>query len=72
MLYRDSGTRTTLNIRTKARVAQGEQMRKRIYDLIPEVEQTHDVAMAGVALIFDVLSVVGTHPDGPIMVQAED
>jgi hypothetical protein len=71
MLYRDSGTRTTLNIRTYSCVAHDEQMRKRIYDLIPEVEQTHDLAMKGAALIFDVQSVLGTHPDGPILVQAD-
>jgi len=41
-------------------------VRDRVYKLSPEVEQNHDVAHRGAALIVDVTSVQGTTVRGPV------
>lgn len=71
LLYRDSTTRTTLVIEATARVADDPAARQRIYDLVPEVEQTHDPAMSGTALVLRVEKIVGTHPFGPVLVERD-
>ncbi|MBV8593913.1 MAG: hypothetical protein JOZ27_06405 [Caulobacteraceae bacterium] len=69
LLYRDSPTRTTLVIRGRGRIAEDEAARGRVFALAPEVEQTHDPARRGAALIVDVERIVGTSPQGPVLVQ---
>jgi hypothetical protein len=67
MLYRNSTSRTTLTIRGRGRVIEDPLVRRRIFDLSPEVEQHHDVAMTGAAVIIDVSRIHGTSPKGPVL-----
>ena len=71
LLYRDSKTRSTLIIQGRGHVESDEAVRDRVYMLSPEVEQNHDVAHRGAALIIDVTSVQGTTVRGPVKYSAE-
>jgi uncharacterized pyridoxamine 5'-phosphate oxidase family protein len=66
LLYRDSKSRTTLTIKGSAAVNDSAEVRKRVFNLIPEVEQTHDPKQEGKALIIDVEELRGTSPLGPL------
>ena len=44
------------------------KIRRQVFDLSPEVEQRHDPAMAGAAMIVDVARIQGTSPKGPVSV----
>jgi hypothetical protein len=68
LLYRNSVTRTTLIIRGHGKVIDDEDGRRRVFDMAPEVEQRHDTAMTGAAVIIDVSTINGTSPKGPVMV----
>ena len=70
LLYRDSATRTTLVFEATARLENDPAVRKRIYEFVPEVEQTHDPVMSGAALVLRVEKIVGTHPLGPVLVES--
>lgn len=69
LLYRDSATRTTLIIRGRGHIARDAARRDRVYALAPEVEQTHDPARAGAALLIAVERIAGTSPAGPVLVE---
>jgi hypothetical protein len=69
LLYRDSKLRTTLVIKGQARVDDGEEARRRAYELAPEVEQTHDPARKGAALIIAVTEIAGSTPLGAVLVR---
>jgi hypothetical protein len=69
LLYRDSGTRTTLLIKGRGTIAADTDTRDRVYRQVPEVEQTHDVERRGAALIIQVERIAGTHPDGPVLIE---
>lgn len=66
LLYRDSKSRTTLTIKGSAVVDDRAEIRARVYNLIPEVEQTHDPDRQGKALIIDVEELRGTSPIGAL------
>jgi hypothetical protein len=66
LLYRDSKTRTTLIIQGRGHVEADEATRNRVFELAPEVEQNHDPARKGAALIIDVTSLQGTTVRGPV------
>jgi hypothetical protein len=68
LLYRNSNSRTTLTIRGTGKLIDDPEVRRRIFDLSPEVEQRHDPGMAGAAVIVDVSRVQGTSPKGPVLV----
>jgi hypothetical protein len=67
-LYRNSPSRTTLTIRGRGTIVDDPNIRRQIFDLSPEVEQRHDPAMAGAAVIVDVARIQGTSPRGPVSV----
>lgn len=69
LLYRDNRTRTTLIFKGKGRIVADEEVRRRVFDLSPEVEQTHDPDRKGVALIVDLQSVQGGTPLGPVRME---
>jgi hypothetical protein len=71
LLYRNSPTRTTLIIRGRGKVIEDEALRRRIFDMSPEVEQRHDTAMTGAAVIIEVSRIHGTSPKGPVLVIAK-
>lgn len=68
LLYRDSRARTTLIIQGRGHVETDAAVRDRVYQLAPEVEQNHDPAHKGAALIIDVTSLAGTTVRGPVRV----
>lgn len=68
LLYRDSRTRSTLSISGTGEMAEGE-VRDRIYNLIPEVEQTHDTERQGDGLIINLKEIRGSLPSGPVYVK---
>jgi hypothetical protein len=43
----------------KARIDDDPEARRKVFELCPEVEQTHDPERHGVAVIIDVASLVG-------------
>jgi hypothetical protein len=69
LLYRDSKTRTTLIFRGRGHIETDPAVRDRVYNLVPEVEQTHDPEHRGNALIIDIERLQGTHPRGPIRME---
>jgi hypothetical protein len=71
LLYRDSKVRTTLIIQGRGHVETDPSVRDRVYQLAPEVEQNHDVAHKGAALIIDVTSLAGTTVRGPVRFTAK-
>jgi hypothetical protein len=68
MLYRDPPTRTTLILKAVGRISKDEGERERVFNLSPEVEQRHDLPRAGAAAIFDIISIKGAAPEGPVNV----
>lgn len=68
LLYRNSPSRTTLTIRGRGTVIEDPIVRRRIFELSPEVEQRHDIGMTGAAVIIDVSRIQGTSPKGPVLV----
>ena len=64
LLYRDSKTRTTLNFQGRGHIETDEEVRGRVYELAPEVEQNHDPAHKGAALLIDVERLFGLTPNG--------
>jgi hypothetical protein len=68
LLYRDSKTRTTLIIQGRGHVETSPEVRERVFALSPEVEQNHDTARKGAALIIDITSLGGTSVRGMVRV----
>jgi hypothetical protein len=66
LLYRDSKTRTTLIFQGVGHVETDPAVRARVYDLAPEVEQNHDPAHRGAALVIDIIQLQGTTVRGPV------
>jgi hypothetical protein len=69
LLYRDSRSRTTLIVRGQGNVESDPATRERVFERTPEVEQLHDVARRGAALIVDVTEISGTSPTGTILIR---
>jgi hypothetical protein len=65
LLLRESRTRTTLTFTGSAR-RPSETESDLIFNLIPEVEQTHDPKRVGRGVLIDVHTVKGTLPNGPV------
>ena len=68
LLYRNSAKRITLGIRGRAEVADDAATRARVFALSPEVEQRHDLAQNGVAVIVRIERLQGMTPNGPVLV----
>ena len=66
LLYRDSRTRTTLIFQGRGHVATDPDVRARVFERSPEVEQNHDPARNGAAVLIDVTRIQGTSPRGPV------
>lgn len=69
LLYRDSKTRSTIVIQGIAHVSDDDEVRRRLYELTPEVEQLHDTERKGVAVIIDVTRLQGGGPRGNYRMQ---
>src|SRR5438128_1420872 len=68
LLYRDSKVRTTLIMQGRGHVETDPDIRERVFNLAPEVEQNHDPGRKGAALIIDITSLQGTTVRGPVKV----
>jgi pyridoxamine 5'-phosphate oxidase-like protein len=68
LLYRDSKLRTTLIMQGRGHVETDPAVRERVYQLAPEVEQNHDTARKGAALIIDITQLSGTTQRGLVRV----
>jgi hypothetical protein len=66
LLYRDSKSRTTLIFQGLGHVESDPAVRARVYELSPEVEQNHDPARRGAALLIDIQQLQGTTVRGPV------
>jgi hypothetical protein len=69
LLYRDNDRLITMTIKGLAHVEADEAVRREVYDLMPEVEQTHDPARAGACLIIDIKTIQGLLSSGPLSVE---
>ena len=59
LFYRDEEARATYQIAGRARIATDEPTRRRIFDAMPLVEQQHDFAELGTAIVVDLDLVTG-------------
>jgi uncharacterized pyridoxamine 5'-phosphate oxidase family protein len=66
LMYRDPPARTTLSFEGRAHFEADEDIRSRVFDLAPEVEQKHDPGRIGAALIIDIDRVAGNTPRGGV------
>lgn len=69
LLYRDNDRLITMTIKGLAHIEADEDIRRQVYDMMPEVEQTHDPARAGACLIIDIKSVQCLLSGAPINVE---
>ena len=69
LLYRDSKTRSTIIVQGRGHVSDDPEVRRRLYDMTPEVEQMHDTERKGAALIIDVTRLQGGGPNGNYRMQ---
>jgi hypothetical protein len=69
LLYRDNDRLITMTIKGLARIEADEETRRQVYDMMPEVEQTHDPARTGACLIIEVKSIQGLLSGQPISVE---
>jgi hypothetical protein len=58
----------TWAIKGLARIEADEEVRRQVYEMMPEVEQTHDPDRTGACLIIDVTSVQGLMSGAPVSV----
>jgi hypothetical protein len=66
LMYRDPPARTTLTFQGRGRFESSEEVRNRVFELAPEVEQRHDLDRTGAALIIDVDRLTGSSPRGGV------
>ena len=71
LLYRDNDKLISVNIRGLAHIETDEEIRRQVYDMMPEVEQTHDPERAGACLIIDILSIKATVASQSIQVNLQ-
>jgi hypothetical protein len=66
LMYRDPPARTNLSFEGTAHFETDEDVRNRVFDLSPEVEQKHDLARTGAALLIDITRLSGNTPRGGV------
>jgi hypothetical protein len=71
LLYRDSKSRSTIVVQGRGHIETDPEVRRRVYEMTPEVEQFHDTARNGAALIIDVTRLQGGGPRGNFRMQRE-
>jgi hypothetical protein len=70
LMYRDPAARTNLTFEGRAHFETDPEIRDRVFELAPEVEQRHDPGRIGAALIIDLDRVTGSSPRGGVRMQA--
>jgi hypothetical protein len=71
LLYRDSNSRSTVIIQGRGHIESDPEIRRRLYEMTPEVEQMHDPGRKGAALIIDIERLQGGGPRGNFRMQRE-
>ena len=71
LLYRDSKTRSTIVVQGRGHIETDAEVRRRVYEMTPEVEQFPDTQRKGAALIIDVTRLQGGGPKGNFRMQRE-
>jgi hypothetical protein len=71
LMYRDPPARTTLTFEGRAHFEDTPEVRDRVFDLAPEVEQKHDPNRIGAALIIDIVRLSGQTPRGGVRMVRE-
>jgi hypothetical protein len=66
LMYRDPPARTTLTFEGIGHFESDPEVRERVFDLSPEVEQKHDPGHIGAALIIDINRLTGNTPRGGV------
>jgi hypothetical protein len=66
LMYRDPPARATLTITGRGYFNDDPEVRNRVWELMPEVEQRHDLDRTGAALIIEVDRVNGSTPRGGV------
>ena len=69
LLYRDNATRSSLTFLGEAYVDSSEDVRRKVFESSPEVEQNHESWAGGVAVIVDVKQVDGATPEGRVRIR---
>jgi hypothetical protein len=69
LMYRDPPARTSLTFEGRAHFETDPEVRDRVFELAPEVEQKHDPGRIGAALLIDVTRVSGNTPRGGVRMQ---
>jgi uncharacterized pyridoxamine 5'-phosphate oxidase family protein len=72
LMYRDPPARATLMVEGRAHFEADAEVRDRVFELAPEVEQKHDPGRIGAALIIDVVRMTGNTPRGAVRMQAAE
>jgi hypothetical protein len=70
LMYRDPPARATLTIEGIAHFESDPEVRDRVFELMPEVEQKHDPGRIGACLLIDVQKLTGSTPRGAVRMQA--
>lgn len=71
LMYRDPPARTSLTFEGRAHFETDEEVRDRVFELAPEVEQKHDPGRIGAALLIDVTRLTGNTPRGGVRMQRD-
>jgi hypothetical protein len=66
LLYRDQKTRSTIIFQGRGHIEGDEEVRRRVWERAPEVEQNHDPSRQGAALIIDLDRAQGATPRGGV------
>jgi len=66
LMYRDPPARATLTFIGRGHFDDSPEVRDRVWELMPEVEQRHDLERTGAALIIDLDRVMGSTPRGGV------
>ena len=69
LMYRDPPARANLAFEGRAHFETDPEIRDRVFELCPEVEQKHDPGRIGAALIIDITRVSGNTPRGGVRMQ---
>ncbi|MBV9131530.1 MAG: pyridoxamine 5'-phosphate oxidase family protein [Chloroflexi bacterium] len=70
LMYRDPPARANLTFEGVGHFESDPDVRDRVFELMPEVEQKHDPGRIGACLIIDVQRVNGSTPRGAVRMQA--
>jgi hypothetical protein len=66
LMYRDPPSRTNLSFEGKGHFETDPEVRDRVFDLSPEVEQKHDPNRIGAVLLIDITRLSGSTPRGGV------